>query len=616
MVSVAALALAALAGCRPADYRREADQAAARIIQRKQQEALGRSGAFSIEVPADVLRRRLLLAQKLPHSSMASLGTDRLVRDKHWPEKGYPVAAEANAPAPPTVEANRPLVLTLVDALQVGARNNRAYQSAKEDVFTAALDLDLQSNDFRNIFAATLQSVYTNDLSGSKPVGGLDNSAEGSWTRQLKQGAQLTGQIALDLVKLLTFDRSSSLGAMADVSISIPLLQGSGPYIVTEPLTQAQRNVMYSIYMFERYKKRLAVQIASEYLAVLQSKDRIRNAEENYRGLILSTQRARRLSDAGRLPGIQVDQGVQDELRARDRWISALQSYARQLDSFKSTLGLPTDCQIELDYQELARLSQAAAERLKSAAGGAQTQPVYQGEPNQPLDPSKIRLVPPTRQGGGPMELDPEEGVRVALKGRLDLRTAIGEVYDAQRQVVVTADALRAGLTLTGTGQVGQSRSLSSAGQRNAEFKVEHGTYTAGLLLDLPIERTAERNAYRESYISLDRSVRNVQQLEDTIKYEVREALRGLIQARESYSIQVRAVALARRRVASTELFLQAGRAQMRDVLEAQEALLSAQNSLTDALVNYRVAELEFQRDAGVLQVNEKGIWSEYFPKR
>ena len=54
----------------------------------------------------------------------------------------------------------------------------------------------------------------------------------------------------------------------------------------------------------------------------------MRNAEENYRGLIASTRRARRLADSGRLPEIQVDQ-----VRARRAGVSSrdiahwLQSY-------------------------------------------------------------------------------------------------------------------------------------------------------------------------------------------------------------------------------------------------------------------------------------------------
>ena len=60
---------------------------------------------------------------------------------------------------------------------------------------------------------------------------------------------------------------------------------------------------------------------------------------------------------------------------------------------------------------------------------------------------------------------------------------------------------------------------------------------------------------------------------------------------------------------------LEAGRAQIRDILEAQEALLSAQNALTAAVINYQVTELELQRDVGLLEVDEKGLWRKFDPE-
>jgi outer membrane protein TolC len=130
----------------------------------------------------------------------------------------------------------------------------------------------------------------------------------------------------------------------------------------------------------------------------------------------------------------------------------------------------------------------------------------------------------------------------------------------------------------------------------------------------LPIERTFESDAYRNGYITLERAVRDVQSLEDEIKISIRDNLRNLLESREGLLIQARSVKLAQKRVNSTNLFLEAGRAEIRDLLEAQDSLLSAQNSLTAAIINYRVAELELQRDMGVLEVNEKGLWQEYTP--
>jgi outer membrane protein TolC len=599
-----------LAGCRPADYRQDADRAAYAIIGEAQKRALGKAEPFTVDSPADALRRKLLIGQDLQHAGPASVGADQLAPIAHWPQKEQP-PGQADSGEPPWA-GQSPLGLSLNDALSVAARNNREYQTSKEQVFRAALDLDLEANQFRSLFFADAEATYEADLGGSADIAGLANSGSASWQRKLKSGTLLTAAFAVDLVKLLTQDRASALGLFADATITIPLLRGAGRHIVTEPLTQAERDVAYALWRFERYKRTLAVRVASEYLDVLRQLDQVRNVEENYRRLVTSTRRARRLAEAGRLPQIQVDQALQDELRARDRWISAQQDYHRRLDDLKITLGLPTDANIGLDRGELERLAEVARQLEARPAGegedsGAATQPTSAAA-DAPI------ILQPPRRGGGPLEIAEAKAIDVALANRLDLRTALGRVYDAQRGVVVAADALKMGLTFTGTAAIGERRGLGSASQEDAQLRFDKGAYSLGLWLDLPLERTAERNAYRESFIALEQAVREVQALEDEVKREIREALRRLLQTRESYQIQARAVALAERRIKSTELFLQAGRAQIRDVLEAQEALVSAQNALTAALVSYRTAELQLQRDMGVLEVDEKGKWSEYKP--
>ena len=589
-----------VAGCKPADYRMDADKTAYDIIALAQEGALGRTEPFSIEPPGDTLRRRLMLDQDLPHSGPESLGSGDLPQIRHWPEEEYPPRTQDDATQSDTSE---PIMLTLMDALAIAAGNNRDYQSRKEDVFRAALTLDLQANQFRNIFGSSLRSDYTEDRRGDDPIRGLANTGTISWQRRLTNGALFSTQFAVDLVKLLTADRDSSWGLFGDATISVPILRGAGRHIVTEPMTQAQRNVVYSLFSFERFKSTLAVRVASDYLNCLGQLDQVRNAEDNYRKLIISTRRAVNLAEAGRLPQIQVDQARQDELRARDRWISAQQAFARRLDTLKNTLGLPTDAEIALDRNELDQLTLTMMQSLESAQ-----RDFPQAMPEDPDEP-----VGPDRRGG-PMEIDERRATNIALNNRLDLQVAIGRVFDAQRQVVVAGDSLRAELTLTGSASVGQRRGLGSASLPDAEFHVHRGLYGAGILLDLPLERTAERNAYRNSLIDMERALRDVQSLEDQVKLEIRENLRSLLSARESYIIQLQAVNIAERRVESTQLFLEAGQAEIRDVLDAQESLVSARNALSSALVTYRLAELQMQRDMGVLQVDEKGIWREYDP--
>ncbi|MBW2624446.1 MAG: TolC family protein [Deltaproteobacteria bacterium] len=211
--------------------------------------------------------------------------------------------------------------------------------------------------------------------------------------------------------------------------------------------------------------------------------------------------------------------------------------------------------------------------------------------------------------------MDEASAIRLGLDNRLDLSVSEGRVYDAQRAVVVKADALGAELTLFGQARLGESRSLSTASLANASLRPSRGIYTGLFTLDLPFERTAERIAFRDSYIALERALREFQKLEDQIKLSIRRNLREMAEAREAFIIQTNAVALAEERVKGTEIFFEAGRGVLRDVTEAQDALLTARNALSAAAVDYRLAELKFQRDTGLLEIEKTGLLREYDPR-
>ena len=162
-----------------------------------------------------------------------------------------------------------------------------------------------------------------------------------------------------------------------------------------------------------------------------------------------------------------------------------------------------------------------------------------------------------------------------------------------------------------GSASVGEAVSAASASEGNGDFKVSDAGYNGVLKVDLPLERTRERNTYRNSLIQLEGTVRSYQAAEDLLKQSVRSAVRSLRETREQLKIQFLAVSLAERRVRNNDLLLQAGRAEMRDVLDAQAALLSAQNSLFSAIKGYRVNELNLQKELGVLDVSIDGVWTE-----
>ena len=113
------------------------------------------------------------------------------------------------------------------------------------------------------------------------------------------------------------------------------------------------------------------------------------------------------------------------------------------------------------------------------------------------------------------------------------------------------------------------------------------------------------------SLITFTQSQRDYENDVDNVKLQIRNAFRQLRERAESYRIQKLSVELAQRRVENNQLLLDAGRAEVRQLVLSQNDLVSAQNSLTSALVNHTISKLSFFRDVGILQVKPDGMWEE-----
>jgi outer membrane protein TolC len=597
---VIALAASALCSClTPTEQRADADKVAYDIVGRAQEEMLGYTEDFNIVPPSESLRRRLLLDQGLPFSDKASLGSADVEPIEQWPDAEY---FDREGPAPLWSSADT-LAISLFDALQIGARNSREYQLQKELVFEAALVLDLERNLFDQTWFGMMSGAYDRDKLANPSTTNASGSSDLGVTKKLQNGALLGANVAWDVVKLLTQDEGSVWGLLADATVAIPLLRGSGEFVVTEPMKQAERNVVYSLFELERFKRTFAVTIATEYYSVLQLVEEVDNELENYRWLIEATRRARRMFEAQRLDGTQMDQTQQDELKARDAWIKAIRAYEGRLDLLKQFLGLPVDARIELDREEYERLVSATAFAVPEDA-----------VENVHAD-AEVAVRLPTREEGGPYEIDPANAVLLALNNRLDLRVAVGRVFDSQRLVAVAADGLRADLTLLGNVTFGDRRSSGDVGMQDGRLRSDEVRYNMSAMLGLPLERTFERNVFRQSEIQFETMVRGLQMLEDQIKFEVREDLRIMLESRERLVIQVQQLELALRRVETTSRLLQVGRAEARDVLDAQSDLIDSRNQVSLERVRYRLAELSLQSDLELLEVGTDGLWTEVDPE-
>jgi outer membrane protein TolC len=452
-------------------------------------------------------------------------------------------------------------LFTISDALNTAVKKNRQYQLRKENLYLSALTLTRERHDFRPIFFANSSASGERSSAGEQSV----RVASRAGVDQLfKTGGRLGIDIANDLLRFYTGDPRRSAVSSISANLLQPLLRGAGAQIAAESLTQAERNVIYETRSFSHYQNTFAVDIVSTYFRLLQQQDNVRNQYNNYLSLVRFREQAEALA-VDRIAVIQADQARQNELRSKNNYIISIERYQSSLDSFKITLGLPLRYDVRLDTNALAEVE-------------------------------AIGLTP--------VPITESNGYQLALDHRLDFLNEVDVFEDSKRKIKVAANRLLPDLNLFADASLQSERPTDYA-----KFNLNDYRAGAGVQLNLPLDRLLERNAYRSALLSFERQIRNLSLFLDDMRDSVRQGLRSLEEARQSYEIQKNAKDLADRTVDSAETLFKAGRTEARDVLEARNERLSAYNAVTQALVNYHLTRLRLLLDMGVLKTEEDKFW-------
>lgn len=448
---------------------------------------------------------------------------------------------------------------------------------APNDVSIATLEgiaaLSGTPSQLLNSYADVVEEAFTvtganqpdNEIRNERSVSGQTSIGVGML---LKGGGRIAVSLTSNFLRFLTGDPDVSTSSALIGSITQPLLRGRGSDVAAEQLTQAERNVLYQLRSFTRFRKEFAVQVASNYYGVLQNRDAVRNNWQGYQAFRRQTELQRALAEEGRTTQAGLGRFEQSELNAENTWVNSVRAYKQSLDEFKILLGLSTEAPIMLDDSELTFLRERG-------------------------------IIHPA--------ISSEDAVAVARVARLDLYNVRDETDDSERKIKVAANALLPDLDLIVTGNVD-----SEPGQDTFNtLDFQRARWSAGFDVDLPLDRKAERNAYRTSLISYERALRELSLAEDNVTLDVRSAWRNLDQARWDYENRKLALELAARRVEEQDLRAELGIVIPLDQIDAQNAYTDAQNDLTDALIRHTIARLVFWRDMGILFIKENGQWED-----
>jgi outer membrane protein TolC len=326
-----------------------------------------------------------------------------------------------------------------------------------------------------------------------------------------------------------------------------------------EALTQGERSIVYAVRDFELFREDFSIGIARDFFDLVSQKQRLANLEQNWRDAQFDQTKAEALRQVDRNQDEDVFLARRRVINAETDLLSARTSYEAAVDAFKLQLGLSSSV------------------------------PVVIADREPPFEP---------------VALDPDSAVEVALHNRLDLLTAAEQLEDSERAVRIARNGLQADLDLTARyGLSGSQDDVVSA------FP-EDPSATVGLALSLPINRQSERNGYRSSLISLDRARRDYTLLTDNTERDIKDQLRQLDRVAQQIELQRQQIEQEQRAVAVTEIRYEAGDVDNRDLLDARQSLVDAQNALIDLKADHFIARLTLLRDMGLLFIDSKGMWT------
>jgi hypothetical protein len=604
-------------------------------------------------------------------------------------------------------KGSRPYKINMQQAWLLAIMNARFYQYNLETVYLAALPVTLQRFSYEPQFYAGLspstsvpQTNFSPPVTGAISVGfpqtpGVTTSNTYTYATRFGPNGKIStlnigtvagvgklfssgGQLVLGFANEVMFNflggknsHSYQPNVISALPISFvqPLLRGGGRAVTLEPLTLAERNLLYAVRSFGLFRQQFFVVTLTGgtvqnfgvgfnlpgFSSVGGNSDpvigfipvvfNLVEVEIDRRNLaffenLVSLYSELIQGEASGLSQLQVDQVMQRLITARQALFIDEVTYRTQLDEFKMQMGLPPDLPLIVDmslaqpFYDVFNAVDAWQRRADRSLSELPTMIAKLPELEDIDVEGRSALAPYRNYRSTLKDFKPEteEGledllqsaVRIALEYRLDMMNFRAALYDAWRQIRVTANALKGILNVAVTNNV----YAPLASPNPFDFLSQARQFSLALNAELPLVRINERNAFRTALINYQRQRRSLQNSEDNLKVQLRNDLRTVHLtyinyeiAKRNFELNVRLKDQAFEQIVAppaggTQNLAQSANAaaQTTNLLQFQTNLIQAQLALTNGWQAYQTARLIVYRDIGILPYDEWEAFSELYP--
>jgi hypothetical protein len=577
-----------------------------------------------------------------------------------------------------------PYVVTLQQAFTLALLNARIYQLQLETVYNAALNVTLQRFQFEPQFYAGMSPLTSPQNAGFPGVNPPNQflyqtrSAPGGQISTLSLGEiagfgklfNSGGQLLMGFANQVVFNFVGKNPIQPTVSSSLPLtfvqpfLRGAGRAVVLETLTEAERQLLYAVRSFAKFRQEFIVVMLTGGTITqpgvgfnLAGFSTAGNTDftvgfipvaVNFANVIIDLKNVAYFEqlaalyeqliegESSGLSQLQVDQVKARVVQVRGNLVNDILTLRTQNDQFKQQLGLPPDTPMVPDlslvqpyldtFTEIDEWQRRSDRKMEDVPKIVDKIPALQ---DIVLDGHSI-LGPYLNSSTyidneEELEATLQSAVRIALEYRLDLMNIRAQLYDAWRNIRVKANALRGILNVKLTNQVFTPPTTTNP----FAFFSQAKQFQLVLNAELPLVRVAERNAFRQAIIAYEQERRALQSQEDFIKNQLRGDIRSMQVTYITYDINKRNLVLNIRlkdqafeqivappqAVAGQGLAQTANAAtQTSNLINFQNAVIGSEIALINAYQAYQLARLSVYRDIGILPYDEWEAFSEIFP--
>jgi outer membrane protein TolC len=484
---------------------------------------------------------------------------------------------------------NGKLRLGLEDAILLTLLNNSDVNVDRAQFDLSQFAVQRARSPFDPLFIAgftptrsTLPSASA--LNGASTLSTLNQTSSTSYSQQFQSGTGVS--VGMSTTRATTNSSfatvNPSFTSGLTFSLSQPLLRRFGFFANRAPIIIAQRGVRQSRATFESQLNDTVQRVINQYWDVVQARKTLEVLKKSLELAEASYQRDKRALELGALPPLDIYRSESQVAQRKVPVIQAEYSLKQVENTLRQTIGADLDAR----------------------AGALDLELIEVADTN-----GKLEIV------------DLQESLANALKNRPEI--------DAQNQQLAIDDtnaklasnnlrpdlSLNASYTSSGLGGVVFDNStgtpvLVANGGFSDSFSQVGGfsfpTYSMGLQLRFPIRNSAAAADLGTALVSKRRSIYQLRSLQQSISTEVKNAVHDLEQAELVITAAQASRDLSAKNLAAEERKYQLGAQTIFFVLDAQNQLSQAEQSLVQAQISYQKALAEVDHATGSLLAKHK----------